>query len=873
MKWPGKREIPEKDPPTNGMIRHDSGVTRPGIEPGSSWWKASRLTAQSTWPPLIRPHNRTVLSNAGAETDAIPRTQNAPTREMTSLVRNILKLRRFDDVITAQLYLTKLIGSGLTEKFHTVTGALRRNASLHSHIYAVHGKVSTYEALHITAVQGYLSTFEINLRKPAQPQTGTLSVMSPVKLVTMKEKLLQGVYYEWSSSDTSEKAKNDENYEGAPDQKLMSCGLRKSLLLKKRFLPHLIPPHPLYTTPEVLIARYFLVGEAGGSDVSGALAGRKGIHSEQKGETVTVLTGAVTRDMSYSRVEWACPGRGMDALIMGWRIRPVGCLSRLQLNGHCVIFRRSLKFLAGEQGFRPCCRSLNLARLRPHAPTSLLRATREITILHASNQRLETISPSGGRTNHDCLTAWRSQRDSGPVPQLHPANQRINCVRRKHMSNIYSLSVNMGEQYGKFCGSTKSVNSNILMTYAAASQGCIAMANCDEGWELSMRCREGRRQLGTPSSAETEVEQSRHAARQLLARHRRVQHTVLEVSTKAGIAFPWAVQLAAADKPFYNWLFYCVMYLLTPFVFVPKCQEAMLLGITSAPFVTEGGIQMIANSNTLSMPEIHCAVSKQQKILISNVICWYRCACSVTAVEMKILVVKNLPYYRMCTILMVSTNNYCVGIDYRNNMQDDVAALVGGFSRGSPVSPTLALRRCSILTSFCSHWLSKTQCDKEKMALPLRRPVMQRKSDNEVKIHGQLLTSRRAVYMKGLYCYPQLVDVLVGRAGACPLQRAGRVALQRSSGRRAGSEVGVAAPLSAGCAAEEWDDADDRATGVVAVMGSRRSCAEQRAMSPPSATVRIEQRRNERAGETGDPEKTRQPTASSGTIPIYENPE
>ncbi|KAJ8880330.1 hypothetical protein PR048_016797 [Dryococelus australis] len=41
-------------PPTNGIIRHDShvrtsGVTRPGIEPGSPWWEASRLTTQ---PPV-----------------------------------------------------------------------------------------------------------------------------------------------------------------------------------------------------------------------------------------------------------------------------------------------------------------------------------------------------------------------------------------------------------------------------------------------------------------------------------------------------------------------------------------------------------------------------------------------------------------------------------------------------------------------------------------------------------------------------------------------------------------------------------------------------------------------------------------------------
>ncbi|KAJ8882325.1 hypothetical protein PR048_014127 [Dryococelus australis] len=37
--------------------------------------------------------------------------------------------------------------------------------------------------------------------------------------------------------------------------------------------------------------------------------------------------------------------------------------------------------------------------------------------------------------------------------------------------------------------------------------------------------------------------------------------------------------------------------------------------------------------------------------------------------------------------------------------------LVGGFSLGSPVCATLALRRCSILTSFPLHRLSKPRCD------------------------------------------------------------------------------------------------------------------------------------------------------------------
>ncbi|KAJ8883801.1 hypothetical protein PR048_015656 [Dryococelus australis] len=54
MKVWGKRDIPRK-PPTSVIVRHNSGmrrsgVTRLGIEPGSPWWEASRLTAQPRWP-------------------------------------------------------------------------------------------------------------------------------------------------------------------------------------------------------------------------------------------------------------------------------------------------------------------------------------------------------------------------------------------------------------------------------------------------------------------------------------------------------------------------------------------------------------------------------------------------------------------------------------------------------------------------------------------------------------------------------------------------------------------------------------------------------------------------------------------------------
>ncbi|KAJ8885229.1 hypothetical protein PR048_011425 [Dryococelus australis] len=57
---PGGRSMETGDcrkyPPTSGIVQHDShmrgtGVARPGIGPSSSWWEASRLTAQPPWAP------------------------------------------------------------------------------------------------------------------------------------------------------------------------------------------------------------------------------------------------------------------------------------------------------------------------------------------------------------------------------------------------------------------------------------------------------------------------------------------------------------------------------------------------------------------------------------------------------------------------------------------------------------------------------------------------------------------------------------------------------------------------------------------------------------------------------------------------------
>ncbi|KAJ8897245.1 hypothetical protein PR048_002591 [Dryococelus australis] len=46
----GKTEDPRENPPTNGMNPTcENSVTRPGIEHGSPWWEASRLSAQPPW--------------------------------------------------------------------------------------------------------------------------------------------------------------------------------------------------------------------------------------------------------------------------------------------------------------------------------------------------------------------------------------------------------------------------------------------------------------------------------------------------------------------------------------------------------------------------------------------------------------------------------------------------------------------------------------------------------------------------------------------------------------------------------------------------------------------------------------------------------
>ncbi|KAJ8897133.1 hypothetical protein PR048_002479 [Dryococelus australis] len=55
----GETGDPRENPPTSAIVQHDSHlqksrVTRPGIEPGSPWWEASRLTAHRTFKGFVR---------------------------------------------------------------------------------------------------------------------------------------------------------------------------------------------------------------------------------------------------------------------------------------------------------------------------------------------------------------------------------------------------------------------------------------------------------------------------------------------------------------------------------------------------------------------------------------------------------------------------------------------------------------------------------------------------------------------------------------------------------------------------------------------------------------------------------------------------
>ncbi|KAJ8876831.1 hypothetical protein PR048_021278 [Dryococelus australis] len=103
----GKTGDPRDNPPTNGIVRHDShmrkpAVTRPGIEPGSLWWKASRLTAQSACPSMAHCVSCRVGALVSCLSELCDSSQSSPgegegvlnVAEYRSKYRNRVRLER-----------------------------------------------------------------------------------------------------------------------------------------------------------------------------------------------------------------------------------------------------------------------------------------------------------------------------------------------------------------------------------------------------------------------------------------------------------------------------------------------------------------------------------------------------------------------------------------------------------------------------------------------------------------------------------------------------------------------------------------------------------------------------------------------------------
>ncbi|KAJ8867373.1 hypothetical protein PR048_031174 [Dryococelus australis] len=96
MKGRGETEDPREGPPTNGIARQSShmrksGVSRPGIEPGSPRWETSRLTAH---PP--QPHLTSRLGHVHAHRCNSENTLNSPYEDhdelKTTSARDVLNV-------------------------------------------------------------------------------------------------------------------------------------------------------------------------------------------------------------------------------------------------------------------------------------------------------------------------------------------------------------------------------------------------------------------------------------------------------------------------------------------------------------------------------------------------------------------------------------------------------------------------------------------------------------------------------------------------------------------------------------------------------------------------------------------------------------
>ncbi|KAJ8897801.1 hypothetical protein PR048_003151 [Dryococelus australis] len=123
----GETIDPREDSPINGIVRHDShmrksGVTRPGIEPGSPMWEASSLTTIPPRPPSTLNHaNKNTLIAAAILGFFGSRTQPFQRYDFASLKRTLAarSRSRSEGAIRATLKRT-LSASSLLRARHAV---------------------------------------------------------------------------------------------------------------------------------------------------------------------------------------------------------------------------------------------------------------------------------------------------------------------------------------------------------------------------------------------------------------------------------------------------------------------------------------------------------------------------------------------------------------------------------------------------------------------------------------------------------------------------------------------------------------------------------------------------------------------------------